>query len=55
MARHTSFETDFVLFLVDVDDDGDDVDSLVSEWDRESIFGVLTGERGNVGERGGVS
>ena len=37
----------------DDDDDDDGVDSLVSEWDRESSFGVVTGEReGNVGERG---
>ena len=35
MAWHTSFEADFVLFLIDVDDDDDDgvdcVDSLISE------------------------
>ena len=31
MAWRTSFEADFVLFLVDVVDDDDSVDSLVSE------------------------
>ena len=52
MAWRTSSEANFVLFLVDVVDD-DGVDSLVSEWDQESMLGVLTGEReGNVWERG---
>ena len=48
-ARRTSFAR---CFTIDDDDDGS-VDSLVTEWDRESSLGVEMDEReGNVWERG---
>ena len=52
-ACWTSFETDFVRFLMLDDDDDVGVGSLVSEWERENSLGVEIGERkGSVGERG---
>ena len=51
-ARLTSFEADLVRSLVIVGDFAGGVESLATEWGRESIVGVEIGERGDVGESG---
>ena len=51
IARRTSREADLARCLM-FDDDGD-CESLVTEWDRESILGVEMGDSGgDVGESG---
>ena len=53
--RQTSVEADCDLFFVSIGEDAGGVESLVTEWDRESSLGVETGDNvGGVGESGSL-
>ena len=51
-ARQTSLEADLALCFLAIGDVAGGMESLATEWGRESSLGVEIGERGDVGESG---